>query len=85
MAIVKVTSVAPVDAPNRAQPSSSRTIVGRIVHDRAVLEGREGHQRDDAHDDRQVRPGEQPTGPSGALAAAAAVGAAVPEVVMIPS
>ncbi len=31
MAMVNVTSVAPVDAPNRAHPSSSRTTVGRMV------------------------------------------------------
>ena len=52
--------------------------------DRAVLEGREGHQRDDADDDRQVRAGEQPHRAPRAGVGGSAVGVAVPEVVMIP-
>ena len=70
IAMVKVTSVAPVEAPNRAQPSSSRTMVGRIVLTARFSKAARVTSADDADDDRQVRPGEQPYGCLGASAAA---------------
>ena len=85
IAIVKVTRVAPVDAPNRAQPSSSRTMVGRIVLTARFSKAARVTSATTPTTTGRFARASSRTGPSGALAAAAAVGAAVPEVVMFPS
>ncbi len=83
IAMVKVTRVAPVDAPNRAQPSSSRTTVGRIVLTARFSKAARVTSATTPTTTGRFARASSRTGRSGV--SAAGVGVAVPEVVMIPS
>ena len=80
IATVKVTRVAPVLAPNRAQPSSSRTTVGRIVLTARFSKAASVTRATMPTTTGRFARARRRTGASGAW-----VGAAVPEVVMTPS
>ena len=80
MAMVKVISGAPVDAPNSVQPSSWRTTVGRIVLTARFSNAARVTRATTPTTTGRLARESRRTGASGAW-----VGAAVPEVVMTPS